>query len=181
MTSSNKKIGTVRGTIPVNRYLKKFALHSENAQQTGIINLIDGCVIAHELAQILAGKHFERRKDYRLNADYDETLTFEINKKRFDDYQISISEFQIVSFNSYLRKLLHKELALLISINKLHGIDKKDTIIAYMEELGIDEETDRISIDGLTRANNRRQKKLKLEGFYSPKRHLIYKRLKQGL
>ncbi len=150
MRMSKRKI---KGSIPVEPYLKKFALWIEKAQQTGIIELKGKGIVSIYLKMMMV---FKNKLDTSpaINERCTEQLEFYINERHYDRGDYFLCTEAITAFNTMLRELFHYLLLQRIILGHQYGKKQQAIILEFLEEIGIVVEED-VRFDTLKKYQHR--------------------------
>jgi len=131
--------------MPTKAYLRKFAYWSENIPSTteSIISLKSNSIIANLISLHLVGKKALSERDYSwVHKEYNDELRFRIYNHNVDRGKL----FLTAKSTYVINKTLH-DLFLEIALNravfqKRIGVNFRDTIRDFCEEIGIEIEID---------------------------------------
>jgi hypothetical protein len=153
----------LHGTVPVKRYLYKYATIIENLPPGEPLDLTNCGIIGFQLKLLLGNKtnvnHQDAISTNTMNK-YDALLKFKVHSKLKSFNGFFISRKSIVLFNSFLHQLFHEELLREIVKGESTNVDLKDIIYAFLNKYDIDE--DDISFGAVKKANFRLRKSRKM-------------------
>lgn len=155
-------------TIPTIPYLGKFLYWKERRDQGETLDLNNTLGdLGYVLSGILVGK---QRVEYFTKEDLPDNYTFDvrfvISPRKMNYGRIILSANAIMYFNNYLRKNLNELLLDRVLQGKHQGIKEKDTIYAFITELGIEDD---VTFANLQKAQQRLRKRKKLPQFHHHK------------
>ncbi|HQU52010.1 MAG TPA: hypothetical protein PK643_03310 [Saprospiraceae bacterium] len=160
----------LHGSVPVKRYLLKYALATENLDIGEPLDLKNCGIIGFQLKLLLTNKtNVNHEDDISINTlnKFDARLTFIIHAKLKAFNGFFISRKSIVIFNSFLHQLFHEELLRAIIKAEENNILIADVIHDFMNRYGIEEDED-ISFDAVKKANYRLRNSRNMVRFRQP-------------
>jgi hypothetical protein len=161
----------ILGSIPMQPYLRKFALSLENKGKDGVIVLAENTLIAKILKLLLTGKSaLEKRSDMKkLSEKYTESLRFEINYRTLDKGTMYMPPKTVVYFNNLIYDLFHETLLQRILFEYSDGVNEKDVIERFLLEHGIEPDID-ILVESVKKTSYRLRIAKNIPHFYTPQK-----------
>jgi hypothetical protein len=132
-------LNTVKLKIPVSKIVRQFVLWHENLTGENPKPINANTTTAMLLSSLLVQADlFNAAKASAIVEEYDAFLSIEIETKIINQYGCYVPDYNIIYFNTFMRRQMDEFLLKRIIDRNSLGIDQQDTINDFIEDAGLE-------------------------------------------